>query len=379
MYSQKNIRPIGLTFINDRYYLFYGKRRQKGIFYTTSIDLINFGDEIEIPIDEECDTGSVLVKNKKIYLIYSTTKKSSIRLISMTLEGEVEVFPVPVINKIGLMHPKVFHDGNKYYLIASNRNGVMSVYESVSILSWVHCLDIDTFKPLSPTHPALQMTGDEWVLFFKTKDGFCYTKGGIDFEGKRYAFDTEIKCLDNLNSPRVNVIGDGRNILLGAIDDSLVMRELWTKVGNIVSLQLREIKSKCRVVGKQKLGKVWKREVSELSEENFQLHLTFPNGVKGEFTLELGDNPHDRAYLYFGNNIALLSVGDLIDKYSQRRLNDMDNLECDIYFIDGIVSVFLTNEGITLTQKLDISKIYDNKILLTCDDNVDIYYSEIDS
>ncbi len=53
------------------------------------------------------------------------------------------------------------------------------------------------------------------------------------------------------------------------------------------------------------------------------------------------------------------SVGNLIDKYSQRALSDAENLECDIYFIDDIVSVFLINEGTTLTQKLDVSNIYD--------------------
>lgn len=375
-YSQKSIRPIGITFISDKYYLFYGKAKQKGIFYTTSIDLINFESEIEIGIDEECEAGSVLVKNKKIYIIYSTANKSNIKLISMTLGGEVEVFPVPVIAKRGLMHPKVFHDGNKYYLIASRRNGVMSIYESINILSWVHCLDIDTFKALSPTHPALQMSGEEWVLFFRTNNSFCYVKGAIDLEGKRYDFDTEIKCLDNLECPRVNVIGDGRNILLGVIDDSIVMRELWTKSGDIVSMQLREIKAKCRVVGKQKLGKIWRGEISEIYDEKFQLRILFPNGLKGEFTLELGDNPHDKAYIYFGNGTAIISVGNLIDKYSQRALSDAENLECDIYFIDDIVSVFLINEGTTLTQKLDVSKIYDKKMILTCDDNCDIYYSE---
>lgn len=376
VYKKQGIKTIGLIFNEGMYYLFYAVKGKKGIYYCTSIDLVSFKDEKVLHTDEECEGGSIVIKNDKIYIIYSTLRNSMIKLVTLNLSGEVEKYPIPLISQKGLSQPKVFHDGNKYYLVAMKARGIIGIFHSTNLLSWEHSFDISSLQKFAPEYPTLQMMGNKWVLFFQSGSNFLYTIGEVDFENKRANFEGQKLALDNLKSPRVNVIGDGRSILLGVIGDKVVMREIWANEGRLLPLPVRENPGKDSISEVIKINNVWKKDIACLEAKDIYLKVKFPRGLKDMFLLDLVDNACKPSYFYISqkSKVAMLSAGDLVDHYVERKITRSTiGLEIDVYIADDVVEVYIPREGLVMTQKLDKKNLQIAKILVSCDTMCEIY------
>ena len=190
--------PNGCVFFKGRYHMFFqyragGRKSQTWWGHAVSDDLLRW-KELKVAIKSEndwedvgCWSGSAIVKDERLYLLYTSASSTRGQTVSIAYSDDGETFfryeknPVisnsPFGNNDNFRDPKVFAYGNKYYMLIGTEfegKGRILSFVSDNLFDWSYLnefyLSTKYELPVSCTLecPDFFPLKDKWVLKFSS-------------------------------------------------------------------------------------------------------------------------------------------------------------------------------------------------------------------
>lgn len=349
-YGQKGIVPLALTFFDGLYKFFCSIEGEKGIFISTSTDLMNFED-VNIFLEETSVGGaSAYVKNEKIYFFYSD-KCGKIRSATLDKLGNVLEYPLPMVNRKGLYDPKIFYESNKFYLLCCDKKGSIYLYESENLIDF----NLTTYFKISGTFslccPSIHRMGEQWAFFYEENGWVKYQKAILDFDNRKVLLDGKKLLLDNTSSPRISALSDGRTIMACLNNGRLVFREIWGKEGKICLFPLSEIRSKRIITDSFEFSEKRKFKFEVTGGDNISVDIILDSSENIKTNIFFGENTVYPEYLWLNNQDknAVLFTGNPRPILTKRDYFE-EEFQFEIYLFEEVIEVYLKKSGMVLSS-----------------------------
>lgn len=349
-YGQKGIIPLALVFFDGLYKFFCTIEGKKGIYLSTSADLVSFEDT-NLFLDVSAVGGaSAFVKNDKIYFFFSD-KRGVIRSASLDRTGNIIEYPLPMVNKKGLFDPKVFYDSNKFFLLCCSLKGTVFLYESENLFDFIYFNSCQVPNNSSLCCPSMQKIGDEWVLIYEEKGWIYFHKAHIDLTNKEFFLKEEKELLDKVSSPRIATLLDGRTIMACISHKSLVFREIWTKDGSIFLFPLSEMEARKVIKDNFEVNDTKKAQVELFETKNISVELKLSSMSKNKTLICFSENTTYPEYLWINTEEKnlVLSTGKQKAEISRREYYE-ETPELVIFFINDVIEVYFKKIGLVISS-----------------------------
>lgn len=255
--------PNGLVYFKGQYHVFYQyypKDSQWGPMHwghVVSKDLIHWKTEpiaLYPDIEDGCFSGSAIVKDNNLFLIYTSHNENKDGLITENQKLAISEdgihfakFPQPIIvNDTNDIHdfrdPKVFERDGKYYTIVGTKNkenmGQVKLYSSPDLYNWKFCSILTQSKSTNDEGymwecpDIFRINGEDVLLFspqgikaketeFKNLYQTGYLLGQMDWNARKLVREKDFKELDSghdFYATQTFLTPDGRRILFGWLD-----------------------------------------------------------------------------------------------------------------------------------------------------------------
>lgn len=374
-YGQDGIIPLAIVFFQGQYHLFFSSNSAKGVFLAKSLDLYEF-NEVHLFLSERVKgMCSAVVKNEKIFFFYSC-KQNKLRLITLDGRGNSEKYPLPIISGKGLKDPKVFHDGERYYLIGCTEKG-FSIYSSENLLNYDFCV---AQKCPSSKYccPSLHKMGDDWFLIFSDINGVYSQKAQFDGKTNHFELFGEVEKIDDIKTPRISHLSDGRTIMTGTFYGCFLIREVWGKNGKLMLLPVSDINQHKKPCSDLVINNGFMQEEIIDIDIPFFAQITLNEYKLNDFICNFSVSTVYPEYIHLNfreNNISICSGRPKGVISSRNCLLQVNLQEIEIYFYENILEVFIKSSGAVLVSLNPFKEICSKKIIINNAEGAEIKVS----
>lgn len=364
-YADEGIIPFAIVFFDGLYHFFCGIKGEKGVYIAKSSDLFSFeSPSLFLDIDIT-GGGSAFVKNGKIYFVFSL-KSGHVNMATLDILGAIQIFPLPIIGKKGLYDPKIFHDGENFYLLARNKKADIFLYRSTNMISFNLCAELTLPNVNRVSCPSLHKVGENWVLIYAAEN-IVYTQNVI-FRGEDgvLVLDGKAVFLDDLSSPRIAALSDGRTVMAGTFEGRLILRELWVKNGEIHLYPLAELKSRSIIQTSKSFELKNKYELEIETDGDFAADISLISQDLNECRIMFDENTTYPKYIYlnFEYSKMLLSTGSPVAKLVLKDVAFNEVVDLEIFAIKDNIEVYNKRQGIVLTGNNPFSGSYEKSFFI---------------
>ena len=419
--------PNGFSFFNDEYHFFYQHYpydTQWGPMHwghVVSTDLAHWkhlpvalapDQKYDVDYTGGCFSGSGIVKDDKLYLIYTAHHETQdgIRTETQALAYSTDgihfekskknpIIKIPKgddFSAVDFRDPKVWEHDGKYYLVVGTKTndnpslGEIMLFESKNLEKWTYrgiaaksrTVD-DGFMWECPNFA--EVDGEDVLILSPMllgEDGqgahaVVYTIGKMNYEAGKYSHG-EFDYLDygfDFYAPQVMQAPDGRCIMIGWMDNwdidiveknsgdgwacqMTVPRELHIKNGKIVSTPVKELESLRK--NALTLNDVTLNEETKIDGINGnvgELILNVDTNVSKSFKLKLRCSANQETVLSYDKASGIFSVnrdksGRGAGGTSEVKIKPSDNLKVHIFMDKSSVEVFLNDGEAVLSNRI---------------------------
>lgn len=411
--------PNGLCYFQGYYHLFYqwnpysadwglmhwGHYRSKDLIHWEQLPVAL------VPGDPEdsggCFSGSAIVKNGRLYLIYTghhyyddgdldhfwenQNMAYSDDGIHFTKYKGNPIISAPKDNTQHFRDPKVWeHDGH-YYLVlgsqdAKSMSGRILLYQSDDLLHWkyrgpiAHATDADSEGFMWECPDFFHLNGKDVLVCspqgikatehrFLNKDDTAYFCGSFDYQQGTYQRDAfrEVDNGHNFYAPQSFLAPDGRRIQFGwmsSFDDPMpekadgwagcltVPRELVVvghHLGAVPINELKELRQK-QTIDQQ----VTIKSTVDLSahDRHQEMLVSFKVPDDGQVSWSCQDSQHRLVTLTYDQHFGVVTVtqaGKANDRYAA--VGHLDQLDLQIFVDSSSVEFFVNHGAATFTER----------------------------
>ena len=419
--------PNGFSYFNGEYHFFYqhypydtqwgpmhwGHVASKDLAHWKHLPVALAPDQkYDVDYTGGCFSGSGIVKDGKLYLIYTAhhETKNAVRTETQALAVSSDgihfekskknpIIKVPKGNDfsaVDFRDPKVWEHDGKYYLVVGTKTtdnpslGEIMLFESKNLEDW-------TYRGIAAKSTNIDQEGFMWECpNFAEVDGkdililspmlsvngkeahkVVYTVGKMDYDAGKLAHG-DFDLLDygfDFYAPQVVQAPDGRCIMIGWMDNwdipivektsgdgwacqMTVPRELHLKDGKIISTPVKELE-KLRKNGKtyENLTLNKQTQLDGVHGNVGELLLNVDTAASQSFKLKLRSSASEETILSYDNTTGIFSVnrdksGEGAGGISEVKITPTNNLKVQIFIDKSSVEVFLNDGEAVLSNRI---------------------------
>ena len=419
--------PNGFSYFNGEYHFFYqhypydtqwgpmhwGHVKSKDLAHWEHLPVALAPDQkYDVDYTGGCFSGSGIVKDGKLYLIYTAHhetkdgKRTETQALAVSNDGinfekskKNPIIKIPKGNDfspVDFRDPKVWEHDGKYYLIVGTKTtdnpslGEIMFFESNDLENW-------NYRGISAKSKSVdegfmwecpnfaEVDGKEVLILspmLHDEDGkeahkVVYTVGKMDYNAGKYSHG-DFDLLDygfDFYAPQVMQAPDGRCLMIGWMDTwdidivektsgdgwacmMTVPRELHFKDGKIISTPVKELE-KLRKSEKSysNLNLTQQTQLDGVSGAVGELVLNVDTKVSSKFQIKVRCSATEETVLAYDKATGIFSVnrdksGQGAGGVSQVKLSPNDNLKMQIFLDKSSVEVFLNDGEAVLSNRI---------------------------
>lgn len=311
--------PNGFIYAFGKYHLFYQFHPYSPVWgpmhwgHFTSEDLITWKEEPvalapDMPYDEEgCFSGTALVKDGKLYLMYTSvrgdfqTQALAVSEDGIHFEKLGQVIPTEQIpegsSKTDFRDPKVFERNGVYYCMIGSSSadgaGQVLMYRSADLFDWsyvgvVHrdertdlCCECPDYFTLDGTEVLLTHPQNVHAenIKYQNKDANVYMLGSLDTESGKFkaASEGELDSGFDFYAAQTLLDPDGRRIMIA-------WQSMWDRTNVTAEDGWAGVMTLPRELTIRN-GRIYQQPVREIESYRCERHHTVTRSLNGTFSL----------------------------------------------------------------------------------------------